>query len=208
MDELPANIELLTLLVLGDLNPEEAAALQKEVDRSPEARAVVDHLRAMIQTLRTDDSVTPSREVVERAVAISSTKHPSLVDRLSETVAMVATLVFDSRGQAALAGFRGGMTGHQMAYSCPVAEIDLQVSPPGASGGAWTVRGALDVGPDADDGVGFLRVGLVRPESRELVCEAPVDGKGGFKLHAPPGVFDLVIETSEDIITVERIGLQ
>lgn len=194
------NIEEIAALALGDLTPPQAAALEARISREPEARRLLDHLRSLVQTLASDDGAVPPAELIRRVKAMVNEVPAALplTQRLRE---VVATLVFDSFGKVAVAGFRGGLTARQLAYSSDAGDVDVQVS---CAGAARSVRG--QVTPSGDEPAS--EVSVSRPGDASAVASSGVDAHGQFVLESPPGTFDLRIRVGDTLVVIPSLNLE
>src|SRR5437773_3015668 len=104
--------------------------------------------------LRDDDSAEPPAWLMRRVSGLMRPPgRPKAGERLVEVLHVVARLVYDSRPQPALAGFRGGTaTTVQASYHSELGSVDLKISPrrrPRGSGGAgagregWLIEGQV-----------------------------------------------------------------
>jgi len=197
------SVEQLVAFALGELDSSQAAALDASLTRTPEARRLLEQFRALVRTLRTDDSVSPPAALVRTAQglmgAASSAAAPAPRPALRE---VVAALVFDSLGKVAIAGFRGTVADRQLAYSSEVADIDLQVSSPDPSRREY--RG--QVTPFADSAA--VEVTLARPGEPDAVSSSPVDSTGMFSLESAPGTFDLRVRVGDSVVLLPTLSVE
>ena len=112
MTQKPITDEQLILYAVGDLADPEATATESYLAGSPQATAYVAKVRCVLETMRTDDTEAPSIAMIKRTVtafsgAEGTDEQSGPLAWLEELGHRVARLIFDSRAQAALAGFRG-----------------------------------------------------------------------------------------------------
>lgn len=195
--ELPG-VEELIALVLGDLDPSQAALLEDRLTRDPEARRLLDHIRALVETLRHDDGVTPPDGLVRTVkdmMAAPAPGRPSLRE-------LVATLVFDSLGKVAIPGFRGAASVRTLAFTSEAADIDLQICP--TRDDRHSIRGQVT----ALEGGTVFEVAITRPGEIGPLALAPVDSRGMFGLESPAGVFDLRVRVGDAVVTLPAISVE
>ena len=157
-----------------------------------------------------DDSVLPVRELVERVKdSIAPAAKVSLTDWLSHIGEVLATIVFDSRAQVAMAGFRGAAAAHQIAYSSPQCEVDIQVTPPEAGGGgpvetAWTVRGQVSNA----QGEGLrASIAFIDRATRKLAAAMESERDGCFDLALRAGDYDVVVKFGSVFVTLPVLSI-
>ncbi len=208
------DLETLAAHVLGESEPAVASRIDAAAATAPDLRRSLSRLRTLVETLRTDDSVLPRRELVDRVKdVLRPTPRPSLAEWLAQLGHSAAALVFDSHAELALAGFRGAApAAQQLAFSSEVAEVDLQLSPPDTSprnAGApalWSLRGQVS-SPDPDGPVPHAAVALI-DQARQQLISAETDDRGMFTLTAPAGRYDLIVKTAAGAVTLPAINLR
>lgn len=205
-DNTNLGLETLAAYALGELDADRAARIEADARSSPSIRQVIERVRLAIEAMQSDDTVMPRRELVDRVKASVLPGHrPSLAEWLANLGQAVAEVVFDSRGEVVMAGFRGGASiSHQLAFSTPGADIDLQLSgPESARDTEWTIRGqvsALDAAqaPPAC-------AALIEHGSRRFHAAVDTDERGQFELRAPSGCYDLVLKIDGKYVTVPQL---
>jgi hypothetical protein len=147
-----------------------------------------------------DESIEPPSWVFKRAVKIFETKksRPSLIERIGERV---ASLVFDSLAQPAIAGVRSTeTTNRQLLYHAGDYSIDLQIAP-AEDLRADLIGQVLKEGEAAFESVSGLRLEIAR--RGEPIFSTVTDDLGEFKISGIDyGVYDLRIELENGSITV------
>ena len=137
MSSAKINYEQLIAYAAGELPPEQAAHVQAYLAANPKAAEPIALYRQAQSALQADQSAAPPAELVAKAKAIfaSSPSEPaaSWLDQLQQ---LIAALVFDSRAQPALAGYRGPATTFQLSFECEAANIDLEAEPIPSAGTA------------------------------------------------------------------------
>lgn len=204
------NVTLTDLIAYasGELNGQDAVMVEAYLAVLPEAARANRRLQEVIDTLRTDDTQEPSAEAVLRALrTLRPDQSAPLPDWLGP-IRVLARLVFDSRNQPALAGYRGGASSCQVAYECDAVRLDLQIiqiMPQGdPSDSTWRLRGQVTARDDA----GVDSVSLLRQRTGTIVAAVVPDDVGRFKLMSGPGVYDLQIELDQGTRTVLAPGLE
>ncbi len=202
--------EQLVALALGEVTGHEAALLTQTIASSPALASRFNALQGIIQTLATDDSVAPPVELVRTLkMRLATPEASSLAAWLASLKQSLASIVFDSRNQATVAGFRGGSTGEavQLAYASEQAQIDLQLSPPesGDRSGVWTIRGQVD--PSVSTAGAELLLASLSPADPAEVSRANTDENGMFSMTAPAGEYTLYLRTHDCLITMSNIRL-
>lgn len=200
------DFETLAAYVLGELDRPMAAELEAGLAQSPADAALVGRIREVVDILRTDDTVAPQRALVERVKRLFETPRPATVAGILERAReVVATLVFDSRVRTAMAGFRGPASSYQLAFSSDLADVDLQIAPPGAPHESlWTLRGQVS----PHDRASVSSVALIDAGTSSPVATTPVDERGMFSMKSGPGAFDLRIAMGDGVLTVPSIQVE
>ena len=201
----PLTYDRFVAYAAGELAGDETARMEAWMASSPEAAARVAEIRDLLQIMRGDDSRPASRTAIDRAVATFAThRSHAVTDWLSSARRILAELVFDSRRPLALAGFRGGMNGYQLAYQTSDATIDLQVSPSAQGAEAvWQVRGQISLrsGDEVADVV------LLEHDTSAVAGRLASDEHGCFKLSAGRGSYDLLVNVSAGTMLVPDLQI-
>jgi len=194
--------ETLLMHAAGELPGERAAELEQHLAASPQDAARLAHLRELIAAMRTDDSVAPSRQILERAYALFKPRRLEVAAPWWETLArVVAACVFDSRLQPTLAGFRGGDDGFQLAYESQVADVDLQCEPTAASHDVWRVMGQITLKQERP-----AQLTLVARGEAQIVQAEP-DEFGVFTLQTSAGAYEILVRVGDQVVTLGQIEL-
>lgn len=208
MSEQSITNEQLILYAVGELAPSEKAATERHLAGSPQAAAYVAKVRTVLQTMRTDKTEAPSVAVIKRAISAfagDGEGRGSLawLERLRQRVAQ---LIFDSRAQPALAGFRGGgSSSYQLAYHNDLGRVELRVSPPQRPAqDAWRVRGQVTPGQrEGDPG----SVALLTPGTSHALAVAELDQHGRFKFDTPCGRYDLAVQFGAEALIAPNLEI-
>ncbi len=194
MRDQPISREELVAYASGELRAAEAARVEAHLALAPDTAREVTELRQVLATLRTDDSEAPAAEVVARAVAALSDKpRATMPGWLVHARRIIAELVFDSRAQFALNGYRGPGSSCQLAYESPCGRVDLRLSANAAGPKPWRIRGQVVLGEDAQVGP----VALVAAGTTDPVATVAADQHGRFRIDAATGLYDLLVSLDQ-----------
>jgi anti-sigma factor RsiW len=183
----------------GELTGREASTVMAYLAVLPEAARTAQRLQEVIQRLRDDDTVPGSAVAVRRALALLQSRDDVPTPDWLAPIRLFATLVFDSRAQFAMAGYRGSAASYQLAFESEPARVDLQILPQdGTVGDRWRVRGQVTVRDDAE----VDAVTLVAEHTDTALATAVPDQAGRFKMDSVAGVFDLRIDLDDGTRTV------
>lgn len=152
-----------------------------------------------------DESIEPPLWVFKRAVRIFENKptRPRFVERIGQ---VVASLIFDSLAQPAIAGVRSTeTTNRQLLYRAGDYSIDLQVAP--AENLCADLTGQiLKEGELAFESVSGLQLEISR--RGEPVFSTMTDDLGEFRIDGVDyGLYDLRIDVEDGSITVSGLPL-
>jgi len=208
--------ERITSLVLGDLPAPEAAALRAQIAASPRWTAFAQTIESIVTTLRTDDSVAPPVELVRtlktRLAMASASSAPSVLEWLASLPRSIASLVFDSRNQAVVAGFRGGGLAEavHLAFSQDDLHIDLELTPlDGERTNRWDVLGQID----RNGATGPLDIlALAGEHAADSTAwngaeRLAVDGTGMFSWPTRAGTYSLLVRSGDRIVVLPTIQI-
>lgn len=198
--------EKILSLLLGELDQDQAALVQKAVDQSPEFSQRAARMRAILETIRTDDSEAPGAEAARAALRAvcppeSSGKRSNWWETLDR---IIAAITFDSRTQPALAGYRGGTQGYQLSYEAPDVDIDVEVR---ARSEEDESAGGVILGNIAAAG-GAGDVVLLESGSGAPVLHGRADQRGNFRIEAPQGEYEMGIRLAERVVMLSGIRIE
>ncbi len=215
MKQEKVTFEQLVAFASGELTGREASTVQAYLAVLPEAARTAQRLLAVIRTLRADDTVAATPDAVRRALGLLvddrvTARGPlGAIRDIGRDIGrdlgrgagrLLARLIFDSRTQLAVAGFRGIGASYQLAYESDPARIDLQILPIDRSAGdLWRLRGQVTV---RDDALLLGAVSLLEEDGEAAVATALPDDLGRFKIESPAGVYDLLIELDDGTLSV------
>ncbi len=186
--------EELVAYASGELRDHEAARVEAYLALAADAAREVAELRGVLETMRSDDSEAPPAEVVARAVAARSDQpRATMGGWLVHARRIIAELIFDSRAQLALDGYRGAGSTCQMAYESRCGRVDLRVSANPAGPHPWRIHGQVVLGEDAPVGP----VALVAAGTTDPVATVTPDQHGRFRIDAAPGLYDLLVSLDQ-----------
>lgn len=193
--------EMLVSYVLGELPANEAGAVEATVRQDRAAADSVKRLAAILSTMKTDDTVEPTPAAVRRALALhASAQRPAVAGWLDALRRVVAQLTFDSRTQAATAGFRSASAGFLLSYESEVGSIELQAEPAMGRDDRWRV-----VGQFGGSGAESFQVAACKPATFEPVGHSQVDEHGMFRLYVQRGTYTLLIAGREQVVILPDI---
>ncbi|MCA9242751.1 MAG: hypothetical protein KDA32_02260 [Phycisphaerales bacterium] len=191
--------EALLAYALGDAT--DADTIRRAVAGNSEAARTLRTIESTLTAMRTDDSEAPSPEALRRAMAIMTPK-PQKLGWLETIQRVVADLVFDSRLQPALAGFRSASAGVQLVFQSEVGEIELQVAPrPSSEGEGWVVTGQMT--PMADD----VEI-VVLSGDGDVVTTTMLDDAGMFTFPLETDTFQLMIRAGSGAIVIPQVDIE
>jgi hypothetical protein len=199
-------LEKLIAYAAGELDADATAAVEAHLRDSAEDARRVERLRRIIATMRSDDSVAPSAEALARAKALFEVAPaPTWRAWIGQLEQIVARLVYDSRTQPALAGYRGGGDAVQLSFESETATIDLELVPPTKPPATkWTVLGQLATEWTMAD----VLVLLVSRSDDDVFVGVRPDEHGVFMIRSEPGTYDLLIRFTDKLIRLPDIDLR
>ena len=204
MSEQPITNEQLILYATGELEPTEAAATEAHLLSSPQATKYIEIVRSVLQTMQTDDTEVPSLALIKSTIAtFSEGEKRSPLAWLEPLRQVVAQLIFDSRTQPTLAGFRGSTDGYQLAYESEFGRVELGVTQPQTHSNTFRLRGQTTTEQQRE----FGSVALLITGNAEPHAIAEMDKHGRFKIDTMPGTYDLAIQLGEDALIVQEISI-
>jgi len=190
----------------GGLDDGTRRKLQAHLASSPADRKKVVRIRSALETMRQDDSCAPASDTVERARGILHVAAAQAGERWwKRLIRVAAEVVFDSRLQPALGGFRGRGDDFQLSYDCPIAEVDLQCRPDEHERGdrCWTLTGQVSSKSDASR----AEIALLRSDSSVPVQTVQADNFGVFHLKAARGDYNLLVCVVGEVLELTNIEL-
>jgi hypothetical protein len=197
--------EQIVALALGELDGEASAAVEAGVRESPRAAQTLNRVRAMIATMRSDDTEAAPAGSIAAAKAIFQppvkANRAGWLDRVDE---LLGRLVFDSRAQPALAGYRGAEDGFSLTFESEAGVVDVQIDQAVSedrTGSRWRLLGQLD----SDGDVGGAEVALAPAGSRRPIRHTTADAHGMFNLPVEGGRYDLLIQLGRRTIVLPGI---
>lgn len=210
MKDQPVSFRELVEFATGELNDEQRGRIEQALAGSTALLRDLEQIRRVLEAIRTDDTVHPPDELVERVASLaarhrSDEQADSMPVWQDRAACLIAQLVFDSRSQPALAGFRGASESYHLAYHSESAIVDLQVTPAtdDSEGGSFRVRGQVTPGTsDRARGVRLLAHG-----SDQVVTETTADERGWFRFVTNGGLYDLKVALTQDTILLPDLPI-
>lgn len=204
MHDAKVTYEQLIQFAAGELSGAEQQRVAAFVQNSPQAAATVAAFRHAAEALRTDASVAPPAETLARAKQLFATRPqpaaaPSWLERAQR---LLASLVFDSRPQAALAGVRGAGSGFQLAFESTVADVDLSAEP--SADDTWRLMGQVT----PRSGVGVVELVITLHGTLAPIRTVSTDEHGVFTLEIPPGNFDVFVAVQNTVVVLQNVDLE
>jgi hypothetical protein len=193
--------ETLVDYACGQLDSRRSQEVEALIAASAAAQARVARVRLVLETLRTDDSITTPASVVARAKAIFRAPAARTSGWFNQLRPLLATLLFDSFQSGALAGARGEDDARQLTWEWPGATLDVQVESLAQSPNR-RLMGQISA-PAAET----IEIALVPPGADAASAETASDEHGMFSLQAPPGRYDLYIRLGETVVKVPAVEI-
>lgn len=186
----------------GELDPQTAASVAEYLAGDGREHADrVARLRTAIATMRADTSAEPSADALERYKAIFRPQaRPGWLDSARR---VLATLVFDSRQQPALAGLRGGAAAVQLTFECELAEIEMELE---AETGQdrWHITGqATPTGEPTRE----IRIGWAPRGAEVPTVDAVADERGVFSATLQAGDYDMFVSVGDTVVLIPELHI-
>ena len=191
MDEITP--ETIASFLAGDLTDAEARELRERAEADPAIAEQISAFGSLTAFLREETSIALSSDAIKSAKRLLASSRPGLVGRLADRATdglrvFLAALDFDSRLTPSVAGYRGVAEITQVAFSCDVCEIDIEIQR--GESGRSTLRAQIDA-----DKPGAWSVAL-RGADSEAIASVQSDQQGALQVELPDGVFTMVLERS------------
>jgi len=202
------SIERLVAHAAGELSDREARSVEVRLTASPAEAAKIARIRELLATLQADDCRAPSRDAVTRAVHIFRERESTVPAAwLSSAWRTVAQLVFDSRQNTAIAGFRGQSSGRQLSYRSGDWIIDFRITLlADPEKPLWKIQGQVER-DESDHPSASSAALLCEVRTGRVVDGATPDDDGCFTLKAGAGEYDLVIGMGVESIIISQLQL-
>lgn len=192
--------EQLVTYAAGELSHGEAELVRSFLKTDAAAANEFERLLAIVQTMRSDDSVSAPPESIAAAKS-AFRPQPALAPWWKRLVEVVAEVVFDSRMQPALAGFRSvGGSGFQIGLESEAASVDLQFEPQDETRATWRIIGQVvpAEGPNAE-------IAVLVAAGEDRVGEVSADDSGIFTMIVDRGEYDLCVRVRDRVLRVPGI---
>lgn len=208
------NFEQLLAYAAGELPPGESTRIEAQLAVSCDTAATVARLHTTLAAMRADRGEAPSAAAIARARAIFKPAADGKVSWLDRVQQAVAKLVYDSRVEPALAGFRGDNDGFELTFDSEAGGIELQLEPE-TTGTQWRIMGQVTANtpPAAETHethtpeipTPTIQVALVPPGTRVATVETDADEHGMFSFSATPGTYDLLVRVGGTVVIVPNV---
>ena len=192
--------EQLVAYAAGEMGPAEAELVRAYLLTNQSVAGEFAAIESIIKTMRTDCSVSAPADSIAAAKAIFRPQ-PAGTPWWQRLAQAAAELVFDSRMQPALAGFRSsGGSGFQLAFESDAGSVDLQFDPQDETREHWRIMGQVSPadGPNAE-------VAVLVTAGNERVGEASADDSGVFSLDIDRGEYDLCVRVRDRVLRLPGI---
>ena len=207
MNTRPVPFERLIAFAAGRLPRAEAEMVESYLAADPEAARIVARFRAVAACNGAEWFDVPHSTLAAAKALFAerpATKPASSLSWLEPLKRVVAALIYDSRPQLALAGFRGASTGYQLAYETDEVAVDVEVESQADGTRPSTIRGQVSAnGETKIDGVVLCEPGSFEPRTM-----ATVDKHGLFTLTSVKGNFDLLIAVNGVLVVIPNFEVQ
>ncbi len=195
----------------GELPAEEAAEVQAYLAANPSAAEPVALYGQARAALQDDQGADPPADVVAKAKRIfAGAQSDPALGWLARLEQFIAELVFDSRAEPALAGYRGAAMTFQLSFECELASVDLEAEPlvdgnaVGPDESQWRIMGQVDLRqPDS-----LIELALVEQGTGAKVADTVADEHGMFALEVKAGRYDLLLRVGDKVVVLRNIEIQ
>ena len=196
-------IEEILAYLCGEATPVQAEQLRSLEASDPTFARQLRSAATTIDTLRSDRTPSVPAEWLASARALFKPQPRTAAPGwLESAVQRLAALVYDSRVQPSLAGFRGADDAVQLAFEAGETEIDVQVLPPGDTP-VTRVIGQISGSAGAR-----MDVALIESQTGTLVDSGAADDSGVFTLlAAAPGEYDIFVNAGTEVLKLERVRI-
>jgi hypothetical protein len=198
--------EQLVAYAAGEMNAADADWIASYLPTDATAAREVATLQAIIRTMRADNSTPAPADSVAHAKSIFRPRADGVGESWwQRATRAVASLVFDSRMQPALAGFRSsGGSGFQLEFESDTARIDLQFEPRSDDRDRWSVIGQVTANA-ADLNA---EIAVLLTEKGNLVRQAMADDVGVFTFEVDRGDYDFCVRVQDHVTLLPGIRVE
>lgn len=198
------SFDRLVAFAAGELDAEAAALVTKRLAQTPDGAARLSLARKFVDSARNDRTAAAPVELMQSARSIFRAPPAPLSRALGDLRDLVATLLFDSRIEPALVGFRGADDGFQVAYAAEDAEVELDFNPVTEDlRDAWQMMGQVTV----RTGGGRARVAVVPRGGSAAILELESDEHGVFSGKLAPGGYDVTITLADGVVRIPTLDV-
>jgi anti-sigma factor RsiW len=199
--------DMLLRYAANELPEDRAALIEAHLARNPAAAETVARFRIAAETLARDDTVETPADAIKRGKAIFRDRRAERPTLLDQIATVIASLVYDSRAQPALAGYRGGGSAFQLSFRSDLAEVDLDAEPLEAeepsSPDGWRIIGQINAAGDPAP----FHVELSAAGANEPARRTAADEHGVFTILAPQGRYDVRLRSATCEVVLPGIEL-
>ncbi|MBI5863957.1 MAG: hypothetical protein HZB38_05535 [Planctomycetes bacterium] len=184
----------------------DAAAIQQYLTVNPAVAAGVARLRTAINAMRTDRSVSAPAELIEAARTIFRPRIAAAGESWwARASRVIAELVFDSRNQPALAGYRASASaGFQLAYETEGGDVELQFEPGTGDANRWRVIGQVNREESSES----VDIAVLSATDASLVRELRADDSGVFTLDLDAGDYDFCVNVADRVTVLSGVRVR
>lgn len=192
--------EQIVAYASGELKSDDAETVRQYLLKNDSAANEYASIQAIISAMRADRSVSAPADSIAAAKSIFRPQ-PAVTPWWKRLAEIAAEVVFDSRMQPALAGYRSSPgSGFQIAVESDAGGVDLQFEPQDETREHWRIMGQVSPadGPNAE-------VAILMTAGDASVQEASADDSGFFSLTIDRGDYDLCIRVRDRVLRVPGI---
>ncbi len=188
-------------LATGEATSHDRDAIRRAVEADPDAAAAFTRLSRALATFEHDRRNAPPAQLRSALLEIfQPAKVAARPDWLESLRTLIASLVFDSRQPAAVAGFRSAAGAVRMGYSAGSVSIDLHVET-AEHGDQRTLLGQID------GATGPFDIAII-DASGAAVASARTDEHGSFSLDIAAGVYDVAVRLETESVLLSDVAIE
>lgn len=188
-------------LATGEATSRDRDAIRRAVEADPDAAAAFERVARALATFEHDRRIAPPAEL--RAALLDIFQPAKVAARpgwLESLRTLIASLVFDSRQPAAVAGFRSAAGAVRMGYSVGAISIDLHVET-AEHGDLRTLLGQID------GAAGPFEIAII-DAAGAAVSTARTDDHGSFAIDIGPGTYDIAVRLESESVLLSDVAIE